>query len=65
MRLHQEAWSPVINIRTVLISIQSLLGEPNNNSPLNGYAAALWDSQDEFKKTLLRKYEEDKKESSA
>jgi ubiquitin-conjugating enzyme E2 C len=55
----------VHNIRTVLLSIQSLLGEPNNESPLNGYAAALWENQSEFKKTLVRKYEEDKKEPSA
>jgi len=59
----KDKWSAVHNIRTVLLSIQSLLSEPNNDSPLNGYAAALWDSQEEFKKTLLRKYEEDKKES--
>jgi hypothetical protein len=26
-------------VRTVLLSIQSLLGEPNNDSPLNPYAA--------------------------
>lgn len=28
---------------TILISIQSLLGEPNNRSPLNVEAADLWD----------------------
>ena len=27
------------SVRTVLLSIQSLLGEPNNDSPLNPYAA--------------------------
>jgi len=60
----KDKWSAVHNIRTVLLSIQSMLSDPNNDSPLNGYAAALWESQDEFKKTLLRKYEEDKKEAS-
>merc|ERR1711988_792352 len=59
----KDKWSAVHNIRTVLLSIQSMLSDPNNDSPLNGYAAALWESQEEFKKTLLRKYEEDKKEA--
>merc|ERR1711988_935490 len=59
----KDKWSACHNIRTVLLSIQSLLSEPNNDSPLNGYAAALWDSQEEFKKTLLRKYEEDNKDA--
>merc|ERR1719446_244362 len=58
----KDKWSAVHNIRTVLLSIQSMLSDPNNESPLNGYAAALWESQEEFKKTLLRKYEEDNKE---
>jgi len=29
-------------VRTILLSIQSLLGEPNNDSPLNTHAAELW-----------------------
>ena len=41
----KDKWSAVYNVRTVLLSIQSLLGEPNNESPLNGYAAALWENQ--------------------
>merc|ERR1711903_45206 len=59
----KDKWSAVHNIRTVLLSIQSMLSDPNNESPLNGYAAALWDSQEEYKKTLLRKYEEDNKDA--
>ncbi|KAG0501419.1 hypothetical protein HPP92_001491 [Vanilla planifolia] len=31
----QDKWSSAYDVRTVLISIQSLLGEPNNESPLN------------------------------
>ena len=42
----KDKWSAVYNVSTILISIQSLLGEPNNDSPLNGYAAALWDDQE-------------------
>merc|ERR1711907_657109 len=61
----KDKWSACYNIRTILLSIQSMLADPNNDSPLNGFAAALWDNQEEFRKTVLRKYEEDKKESNA
>merc|ERR1711865_885396 len=60
----KDKWSAAYNIRTILLSIQSMLGDPNNESPLNGYAAALWDNQDEFRKTLHRKYEEEKRDST-
>lgn len=30
------------SVQTVLLSIQSLLDEPNNNSPLNSQAAEMW-----------------------
>jgi ubiquitin-conjugating enzyme E2 C len=43
-----------------LLSIQSLLGEPNNESPLNGQAASLWDNQTEFVKVVKKKFEENK-----
>ena len=59
----KEKWSPVYNVRTILLSIQSLLGEPNNDSPLNVQAEQLWVQQDEYKKVLLRKYKEDTKSS--
>jgi ubiquitin-protein ligase len=35
-------WSPVQNIRTILISIRSLLADPNPNSPANRDAATLY-----------------------
>lgn len=38
--------------RTILISIQSLLGDPNLDSPLNGHAAAIWHNVPEYKKAL-------------
>jgi ubiquitin-conjugating enzyme E2 C len=57
----KDKWSAVYNVRTILLSIQSLLGEPNNDSPLNGHAATTWADQEEFKKNVLRKYEESKK----
>ena len=35
----------MFQVRTILLSIQSLLGEPNNDSPLNTHAAELWANQ--------------------
>jgi ubiquitin-conjugating enzyme E2 C len=57
----KDKWSAVYNVRTILLSIQSLLGEPNNDSPLNTFAASLWANQQEFRRTVLKKYEEAKK----
>ena len=57
----KEKWSSVYDVRAVLLSIQSLLGEPNNASPLNAQAAQLWDNQEEYKKTLHKRYSEDAK----
>eukprot|EP00052_Salpingoeca_macrocollata_P001455 m.25668 g.25668 ORF g.25668 m.25668 type:complete len:127 (-) comp11406_c0_seq2:81-461(-) len=55
----KDQWSALYDVRTVLLSIQSLLGEPNNDSPLNGHAAALWSNQAAYKEHLLRQYEQD------
>jgi len=41
----KENWSAVYNVQTILLSIQSLLGEPNPDSPLNAHAATLWANQ--------------------
>eukprot|EP00898_Chlorokybus_atmophyticus_P009039 jgi/Chlat1/9136/Chrsp97S08434 len=54
----KEQWSAVYNVRTVLLSLQALLGEPNNDSPLNGHAAALWSNQQEFRALVHKKYRE-------
>ena len=39
----KDKWSAVYNVQSILLSLQSLLGEPNTKSPLNGQAAELWD----------------------
>ncbi|CAA7405888.1 unnamed protein product [Spirodela intermedia] len=52
----QDKWSSAYDVRTILISIQSLLGEPNNDSPLNNQAAALWSNQTEFRKMVEKLY---------
>ncbi|KAI9351106.1 ubiquitin-conjugating enzyme/RWD-like protein [Zopfochytrium polystomum] len=54
----KDKWSAVYNVSTILLSLQSLLGEPNNDSPLNGHAAQLWAQPDEFRKHVLSVYKE-------
>ena len=50
----KEKWSAVYNVRTILLSIQSLLGDPNLDSPLNGHAASIWHNVGEYKKALAK-----------
>jgi len=38
----QNQWSPIYSISAILTSIQSLLTDPNPNSPANSEAAKLW-----------------------
>ncbi|KAF2758752.1 hypothetical protein EJ05DRAFT_485845 [Pseudovirgaria hyperparasitica] len=53
----KEKWSAIYNVQSVLLSLQSLLGEPNNASPLNGKAAELWDSDpEEFQRQVLARH---------
>ncbi|XP_028639885.1 ubiquitin-conjugating enzyme E2 C-like isoform X1 [Grammomys surdaster] len=52
----KEKWSALYDIRTILLSIQSLLGEPNIDSSLNTHAAELWKNPTAFKKYLQETY---------
>ncbi|KII88892.1 hypothetical protein PLICRDRAFT_175146 [Plicaturopsis crispa FD-325 SS-3] len=52
----QDKWSAVYSVQTILLSLQSLLGEPNNASPLNPDAANLWKSPDAFKAQIMKYY---------
>jgi len=55
----KDKWTAAYNIQTVLLSLQSLLGEPNNASPLNGEAAELWDKDpEEFKRKVLGRHQD-------
>ena len=38
----KDKWSPVYDVMSILMSIQSLLNDPNPNSPANGEAAQLF-----------------------
>ncbi|XP_006865445.1 PREDICTED: ubiquitin-conjugating enzyme E2 C-like isoform X2 [Chrysochloris asiatica] len=51
-----DKWSALYDVRTILLSIQSLLGEPNIDSPLNTHAAQLWKNPTVFKKYLQETY---------
>ncbi|XP_030473048.2 uncharacterized protein LOC115690726 [Syzygium oleosum] len=50
----QDKWSSAYDCRTILLSIQSLLGEPNLDSPLNSCAAALWNNKEDYRKMVHR-----------
>jgi len=54
----KEKWSALYEVRTILLSIQSLLAEPNNDSPLNTHASGLWSNKTAYQKLLLEKYKE-------
>ncbi|XP_061641537.1 ubiquitin-conjugating enzyme E2 C isoform X1 [Phyllopteryx taeniolatus] len=48
----KDKWSALLDVRSVLLSIQSLLAEPNNESPLNATAAALWANREAYRAHL-------------
>ncbi|VDD81714.1 unnamed protein product [Mesocestoides corti] len=50
----KEEWSALYTVKSILLSIRSLLAEPNNKSPLNGQAAQLWPDQESFRKALVK-----------
>lgn len=56
----KEKWSALYDVRTILLSIQSLLAEPNNDSPLNAQASQMWANQAEYKTYLTEFYEKHK-----
>ncbi|XP_045149822.1 ubiquitin-conjugating enzyme E2 C-like [Echinops telfairi] len=52
----KDKWSTPYDVRTIFLSIQSLLGEPNIDSPLNIQTADLWTNHTAFKKYLQETY---------
>lgn len=56
----KEKWTALYDVQSILISIQSLLGEPNNKSPLNPSAAQMWSNQTAYKKHLHDQYHKNK-----
>jgi len=52
-------WSPIYDIAAILTSIQSLLCDPNPNSPANSEAAQLWsENRREYNRKVMATVEE-------
>jgi ubiquitin-conjugating enzyme E2 G2 len=44
-----ERWSPIQSVEKILISVMSMLAEPNDESPANVEAAKMWrDNREQF-----------------
>ena len=55
----QHHWSPIYDVSAILTSLQSLLWDPNPNSPANSTAAKLFvDNPKEYKRRVLEWVEE-------
>lgn len=56
-------WRPVLGVESILVSVISMLSDPNDSSPANIDAAVMWrDRRDEFKKyvrQLVRRSQEE------
>lgn len=49
----KDEWSATYDIKAILISIQSLLSDPNNESPLNPLAAQMWHNKEAYRSFLM------------
>ncbi|KAL1991953.1 hypothetical protein VTN49DRAFT_5261 [Thermomyces lanuginosus] len=48
-----ERWSPIQSVEKILISVMSMLAEPNDESPANVEAAKMWrERRDEYNKRV-------------
>ena len=48
-----ERWSPIQSVEKILISVMSMLAEPNDESPANVEAAKMWrERRDEYEKIV-------------
>ena len=50
----KDKWSASLSVSAVLQSLRSLLGDPNNDSPLNGQAAAMWSDQVSYREQVIK-----------
>lgn len=51
-----DNWSPALQIRTVLLSIQALLGAPNPDDPLANDVAQKWKEDENAAKEIAREW---------
>lgn len=48
-----ERWSPIQSVEKILISVMSMLAEPNDESPANVEAAKMWrERRQEFERVV-------------
>lgn len=48
-----ERWSPIQSVEKILISVMSMLAEPNDESPANVDAARMWrERRDEYERIV-------------
>jgi ubiquitin-conjugating enzyme E2 G2 len=48
-----ERWSPIQSVEKILISVMSMLAEPNDESPANVDAARMWrEKREEYEKIV-------------
>jgi ubiquitin-conjugating enzyme E2 G2 len=48
-----ERWSPIQSVEKILISVMSMLAEPNDESPANVEAAKMWrEHRDEYERKV-------------
>jgi ubiquitin-conjugating enzyme E2 N len=52
----KTSWTPALQIRTVLLSIQALMSDPNPEDPLNNEAADMWKRNKEGALTIARQW---------
>jgi len=52
----KDKWSPALQIRTVLLSIQALLGAPNPDDPLAGDVARHWKEDEQAAIAMSREW---------
>jgi ubiquitin-conjugating enzyme E2 G2 len=49
----EERWSPAQSVEKILLSVSSLLSEPNGESPANIEAAKMWrDEREKFEEKV-------------
>ncbi|CCW62645.1 unnamed protein product [Phytomonas sp. EM1] len=53
----KERWSAAYTAGAVLLSIQALLDNPNNQSPLNAQAAQMWGQPEDYRRAVLATHE--------
>lgn len=60
-----ERWLPIHTVETIIVSVISMLAEPNDESPANVDAAKMWrERYDEFKRVVSRTVRKSQEEFS-